>query len=110
MALIECPECGAGGVSDSATKCPKCGAQLRKPRRSVFGQIMKWIFLAFNVLMLIWLITGVSAATKGMDAMSETEQAGTAVGTGIGAVLIVILWALGAVILGLLVIVTRPKS
>ncbi len=111
MALIKCSECETE-VSDQAKTCPKCGAQLRKPRRSVFGQIMKWIFIAFNGLMVYVLIKGISAVSEAsgdFGAMNEYEQAGTAIGAGLGIGVILVLWAIGSIILGLMVLVTRPK-
>ena len=109
MALINCPECQAE-VSDTALKCPKCGVQLRKPKRGFFGKLIKWGFIGFNILMAIWFIGGMGAATDGMDAMSEAEKAGAAIGTGIGAAMILSIWVIGDIILGLFVLFTRPKS
>lgn len=109
MALIKCPECTAE-VSDAALKCPKCGVQLRKPQRSFFGKLLKWTFILFNILMIFWLVGGVGEATKGMDAMNEAQRAGTAIGTGIGAAMIIGLWVFGDIVLGLFVLLTRPKS
>jgi len=40
MPMIKCPECSSE-VSDSALKCPSCGVQLRKLKRSLFGNIVK---------------------------------------------------------------------
>ncbi len=109
MALVNCPECQAE-VSDTALKCTKCGVQLRKPKRSFFGKIVKWGFILFNILMVVWLVGGMNAATEGMQAMSEAEQAGAAIGTGIGAMMILVIWVFGDIILGLFFLFTRPKS
>ena len=109
MALINCPECQAE-VSDTALKCPKCGVQLRKVKRGFFGKLVKWSFIGFNILMSIWLVGGMGAATKGMEAMTEAEKIGAAIGTGIGAAMILGLWVFGDIILGLFVLFTRPKS
>ncbi len=108
MPLIHCPDCSSE-VSDSALKCPKCGLQLRKPTRSFFGKIIKWAFIAYNILMPIWLIGGVNSATKGVEALSTAEQAGTVIGTGIGAMMIITIWVVGDFILGLFMLLTRPK-
>lgn len=109
MALISCPDCKAQ-VSDSAMKCPQCGVGLRKPTRTFMGKLFKWSFIAFNILMLVWLVAGLNNATSGMENMSEAEQAGAAIGTGIGAALIVGIWVVGDIILGLFVLLTRPKA
>lgn len=109
MALINCPECQAE-VSDTALKCTKCGVQLRKPKRGFFGKLVKWSFIGFNILMAIWLVSGMGAATQGMETMSAAEKTGAAIGTGIGAALILGIWVFGDIILGLFVLLTRPKS
>jgi hypothetical protein len=82
MAMIKCPECSAD-VSDSALKCPSCGVQLRKPKRGFFGKLVKWGFIGFNILMAIWLVGGMGAATERMQAMSEAEKAARRMGRGV---------------------------
>ena len=110
MALIACPECSTD-VSDSALKCTSCGIQLRKPKRGFFGKLFKYSFILFNVLMAWWLVAGVGAASEGIQSAGSTaEQAGAAIGTGIGAAMIIGLWVFGDIILGLFVLFTRPKS
>jgi len=109
MAMIKCPECSSE-ISDSTLKCPKCGVQLRKPKRGIFGNIIKYSFIGFNILMAIWLVSGMGSATEGMEAMSGAEQAGTAIGAGIGMFLIFGIWVFGDIVLGLFVLFTRPKS
>lgn len=109
MPLINCPECSTE-VSDTALNCTKCGVQLRKPKRGMFGKIVKWSFIGFNILMVVWLVGGMNSATEGMATMSGAEQAGAAIGTGIGAALILGLWAVGDFILGLFVFLTRAKA
>ena len=109
MPLISCPECQTE-VSDTALHCTKCGVQLRKLTRSIFGKLVKWSFILFNLLMAAWLVGGTRAATKGYEAMSSAEQAGTAIGTGIGVVLILTIWVVGDIILGIFTLLTRPKG
>lgn len=106
MALVKCPECAAE-VSDSAMECPKCGVQIKKPKRGVFGKLVLWAFYGFNVVMLIWMISGISGAD--VSSGDEWEQAGAAIGTAMGAGLIAAIWVAGDVILGLFVLITRPK-
>lgn len=110
MALETCKECGAE-ISDNAFDCPKCGAKLRTPKRTLFGKLVKWSFIGFNVLMLIWLIFGVGGAAETIDqAGSEAEEAGAAIGTGIGAMMIIFIWVAGDFVLGLMTLLTRPKK
>lgn len=110
MALINCKECGTE-VSDVAFDCPKCGAKLRKPQRSFMGKMIKYSFIGFNILMLIWFISGMGAATEMVNtAGSDAEQAGAAIGTGLGAIMIISVWVFGDLILGIMTLLTRPKK
>lgn len=110
MALLNCKDCYAQ-VSDEAYDCPKCGARLKKPKRSMFGLLVKYFFISYNILMLIWFVTGVGAASEAIDnSSSEAEQVGATIGTGLGAIMIIFIWVSGAVILGLLTIITKPKK
>ena len=71
---------------------------------------MTWAVLIFNLIMLIWLITGIASASHASNCGSlsaQTCQAATDVGAGIGAFVIIVIWALGDVILGVLWLVTR---
>ena len=110
MALVSCKECNAE-ISDKALDCPKCGAKLRKPKRSFFGKLVKYSFIAFNILMLLWFIFGVGSAAEPIEtAGGEAEQAGAAIGTGLGAMMIIFIWVAGDVVLGLMTLLTRAKK
>lgn len=77
-------------------------------QRSAMGKLIKWLFIGFNILMLIWLIAGFGATGEVMDqAGSSAEQAGAAVGATIGMGLILAVWAIGDIILGIFVLLTR---
>lgn len=79
--------------------------------RTVFGKIVKWAFIAFNVLMLIWLFAGFSAAGEAMSGtVNDAERAGAAIGSTLGLGMIIVLWAMGDVILGMFVLFTRRKK
>jgi DNA-directed RNA polymerase subunit RPC12/RpoP len=41
MVMINCSEYNAE-ISDSTLKCTKCGYRINKPKRGVFGKIIKW--------------------------------------------------------------------
>jgi len=110
MALVNCKECGVE-VSDKALNCPKCGATLRKPKRTIFGKLVKWSFIGFNILMLLWMIFGIGGAAETIDtAASDAEKAGAAIGTGLGAMMIIFIWVAGDVVLGIMTLLTRPKK
>jgi hypothetical protein len=109
MPLMNCPECSTE-VSDTAFKCPKCGVALRKPIRSMGGKIVKWSFILFNCFMALWMFGGMQSASEMQAGMEGAEAVGAAIGTGLGAALISGVWFGGFVILGILVLVTRPKA
>ena len=110
MAMIKCPECSSE-ISDSALKCPSCGIQLRKLKRSFFGKLIKWSFIGFNILMVIWLFSYWSDISELTDSVgSDAEKAGAAIGGTIGTGLLFGIWVFGDFILGLFVLITRPKS
>lgn len=103
MALISCPECQAQ-VSDKALICQQCGVQIRKPKRSLLGKICKWVFILFNVLMVVSVYNTIATAPP--EVMNDgASMAGYGIGVGI----IVVIWALGSIILGFLALVTRAK-
>lgn len=79
-------------------------------KRGVFGWVVLVLFWAFNALMAFWMIAGLGAAGRTLnEAASEAEQAGAAVGTAIGAMMILVMWGFGALILGLMVLLTRGR-
>jgi ssDNA-binding Zn-finger/Zn-ribbon topoisomerase 1 len=110
MALIQCPECQSE-VSERALECPKCGVQLRRLKRGVFGKICKWAFIGFNLLMALWLFSYWGSVGELTDsATSDAEMAGAAVGATLGTGLLFGFWVMGDIILGLFVLFTRPKA
>jgi hypothetical protein len=61
--------------------------------------------------MLLWLIFGIGGAAESIEtAGSEAEQAGAAIGTGLGAMMIIFIWVAGDVVLGLMTLLTRAKK
>lgn len=109
MSMMSCPECSTE-VSDQAMACTKCGVQLRKPTRSFMGKIFKFLFIAFNVIMALWLFSYFGEIGDSYTgSASDAEAAGTAIGGTIGTGILVTFWAFGDLILGLFVLLTRPK-
>lgn len=106
--IIECPTC-QHKVSTSATACPSCGAVLRKAKRGIFGKITIAAFWLFNLLMVAWIWGGTQNAVNTSAGLSGAEAAGAAIGTGVAVTMLVFLWVIGAVILGLMALLTRPK-
>lgn len=80
-------------------------------KRGFFGHVFKWLFVGFNLLMLVWLISyWVSVGEMMATAGSEAERAGGAIGTTIGTSMLMFFWLCGAVILGLFAMMTRGKK
>lgn len=109
MALINCPECKAQ-VSNTASNCIGCGYQIRKPKRGIFGIIFKWTFILFNILMCFWLLSYFGSIGDTASSSNEAAQVGTAIGATIGTSMILGFWVFGDIILGILVLFTRPKT
>ena len=81
-----------------------------KPQRTLVGKIIKWGFIAFNVLMLIWTFSAMGTVSEGVsEASNDAEQAGAAIGGGIGMMMIGMIWFFGFVVGGIMVLLTRPK-
>lgn len=79
-------------------------------KRGFFGHLFKWLFVIFNILMLIWFVGGmIGAGQVVVDASSEAEKAGATIGTVLGAGFILFVWLVGAVVLGLFAMLTRGK-
>jgi hypothetical protein len=79
--------------------------------RTVFGKLVKWLFIGFNILMMIWIIVGWLAASHvSGGAVSSAERAGAAIGTGLGMMFLLFIWGIGDLILGLFVLFTRRKK
>jgi hypothetical protein len=77
-----------------------------KRQRSPLGEFVKWIFVAFNIIMLAWLISGLDAVSR-IAPHSDAARVGHAVGSVIGISMVLGIWVIGDVILGLFVLLTR---
>jgi len=106
--LIQCPTCDKE-VSSSANNCPSCGAVLRKPKRGIFGKLIIIVFWVFNIIMAVWIFGGGSDAIQTTSTLSGAEQAGAAIGTGLAIGILTTVWFIGAIILGIMALLTRPK-
>ncbi|WP_157219820.1 hypothetical protein [Flavisphingomonas formosensis] len=71
--------------------------------RSLFGKLAKWAFIAFNAAMALWLMIGTGGSL-------DVAPPGGAEDPALGTELIVILWVVGAVLLGLVVLFTRRRK
>jgi hypothetical protein len=80
-----------------------------KYQRGALGKLIKWAFIAFNVFMLFWLVSGLIAIT-GMEAHSDAERIGKAIGGTFGASMILSAWTMGFIVLGIAVLLTRGNK
>ena len=80
--------------------------RIEKRKRTIFGQFVKWVFISFNVLMLLWLVSAMSIVSQ-MAPTSEAERAGHFIGATLGFSMILSVWVMGAMILALFVVLTR---
>lgn len=109
-ALSTCPSCGKD-VSPKAFDCPHCGHPIRKPKRGIFGKLFKWTLIAFNLLMLAWLVSYMGQVGGAIsESADEAYQAGAAIGGTIGTGMILSVWVMGDIILGLATLLTRPRK
>lgn len=75
-----------------------CGATLRKPERTFIGKIVLWIFVIFN----LWIII------KMANIMTYDFQ--TELGQGMAFWIVAFQWAIGMIVLGIATLFTRPKE
>lgn len=76
-------------------------------------RVFTWVILAFNLIMLIWVISAIASNARtcnGLtgDALTNCEAGN--VGVGAGVIILIVVWALVDVILGVLWLVTRPHT
>ncbi|WP_435641759.1 type VI secretion system-associated protein TagO [Micavibrio aeruginosavorus] len=75
--------------------------------RGPVGKLFKWVFIAFNLLMTFWLFSYWVEISPMISQGSGAEQAGAALGSTIGTGLVLLVWVLGAVVLGIPVMLTK---
>lgn len=80
-----------------------------KYQRGVFGTLIKWVFIAFNILMVVWLFSAMSSVSQ-MTSNSDAARAGHAIGATIGFSMLLGIWMMGDIVLGVLVLLTRGNK
>jgi hypothetical protein len=75
-------------------------------------RLSTWLLILWTVAMLAWLIFGVGGndCSNQTGAYQNAKQTGCEAGTGIAAVVIVVIWFLGYIPLGLLWVIGRGRS
>jgi hypothetical protein len=79
-------------------------------KRGFFGWVFLLIFLGFNALMVAWLVTYWNLIGDHLTSGSEAGRAGAAIGATVATGMIFFFWAAGAVITGLLALLTRGQK
>lgn len=79
-------------------------------KRSFIGKLIKWTFILFNLIMAFWLFSyWGSLGDISNQAGSNAERTGVAIGGTMGSGLIIFVWLAGAVILGIITMLTRGQ-
>ncbi|AFK62883.1 hypothetical protein TKWG_14005 [Advenella kashmirensis WT001] len=102
-----CPKCTTE-LEDAATKCVSCGFQLEEPQRTLTGKVIKWLFIAFNLAMIGWVMVGMGVFDRGSQ--SSALPRGTENAEGMGVTMIILIWVICNLIFGLVVWDTRAKN
>lgn len=106
-------------VRESGKKPPALHQVVRREvhKRGPFGKVIKFLFIAFNIVMLIWLITyWVQVGSMRNELVltnkdfSHAADAGAAIGTAIGTTILMFVWAAGSTVLGFLTMFSRGEK
>ena len=82
-----------------------------RKKRGLIGKLFLLVFWIYNALMAFVISQAFVATGEQMSAATtKAQQAGTAVGAALGTGMILMIWLLGATILGLLVMMTPGKT
>ena len=82
------------------------------PTRNLFGKFVKWIFIGFNIIMLvsiIWLVSNLDGIDMSSIHKDDTEMLSRFMITGTWMYFSFFLWIVGNIVFGVLVLCTRPK-
>ena len=102
MAMIKCPECEKE-ISDQTYKCPNCGVVIKKPKRGITGIVFKTLFILFNTIMILWVISVLSLSSGDPEVDMGVAKA---MGTG----MLLFIWLIIGLPLGIMNYITRPKA
>jgi hypothetical protein len=96
--------------SDGLT-CLECEIDLNNGAERASIQIAPTTILAFNLIMVVWLVTSLTASTKDCDGLTAGQCAGVAdVAHSAVAAIQIALWVVGDIILSILWLVTKGRS
>ncbi len=105
-----CPKCSTE-LEHEVTSCVACGYRMDFPERSAIGKALKWIFVLFNIAMIIWVLVAMGAFDPvDIDTQKQALPHGTERSTGMGVSMIVMIWLICNAVLGVLVWDTRARK
>ncbi|RWI90520.1 MAG: hypothetical protein EOR22_23545 [Mesorhizobium sp.] len=85
--------------------------RIEKRKRGFFGMVFWWMFLAFNILMGLWMFAGIKGVSEQYHATTDAaSHVGTAIGGTVAVGVLLWIWVFGDIILGLLVVLSRGKK
>lgn len=79
-------------------------------KRGFIGRIMTIIFWLFNIFMFVWMIAAINIVSDTSNVTNEAEQLGHNIGSGVGLMMIVVVWVAGVIIFGALSFFTRGRK
>lgn len=80
-------------------------------KRGIVGWIFLLLFWAFNAFMAFAIFAGISGNAAKMEQLTtEAQKTAFGAGTALGVGMLVMVWAAGAVILGLFVLFTKGRK
>lgn len=85
-------------------------AYVETRKRGFFGWVFLILFLAWNALMIYWAVKVGMAMGDVPAVTSEAQQTTRDAARGTAMVIVLVVWALGAVITGLLAMLTRGSK
>lgn len=85
--------------------------QIERRKRGILGWVFLCLFWAFNVLMLISIVSGLANVSASYGELSSSAaRAGASIGTAMGLTMMLVIWLTGAVVLGMCALLTQgPK-
>ena len=73
--------------------------------RTVFGKIVKWLFILFNILMIVILLRGCAAVSEvAVNTQDSAAAAGVGLGATLGVGMLLVFWVMGDIIIGIVVL------
>lgn len=85
--------------------------ETRRKGGGLVHQVFRWSFYGFNLLMLVWLISYVTSSGQlRAAATTAADKSSLAEAVAVGGGMLLGVWLFGAVLLGLLSSLTKPRA